>query len=124
MLDYFKKNELLLYMMQLIRKQRLSILIKSNVKNFVMLNTSNKNVVIDPNRLQQYKPIYNNTFNYASRKNKLMNISVIKDSMFSNTSFEKKVGLITDLGILIFSKTKWDLEKFVPFGGKLNIKNL
>jgi hypothetical protein len=119
MLEIFKKNELLLFMMQLIRKERLNILIQSNVKSFVMLNTSNKNVIIDPIKLQKYKPIYNNVFNYASRMNKLMNLYVWKDGVFASKNYHKKVVLVTDMGLLIFSKVQWDLERFVPFGGKL-----
>jgi hypothetical protein len=118
MLDYFKKNELLLFLMQIIRQKRLPIVIHSNIKSFVMLNTSNRNMVVNPNELEQYKPIYNNTFNYASRHNKLLNIYVYKDGIFTSKSYHKKVALITDLGMLLFSKVKWDLERFVPFGGK------
>lgn len=118
MLDCFKKNELLLFLMQLIRRQRLPIQVHSNTKSFVMLNTSNKNMVVDPNALDKFRPIYNNTFNYASRHNKLMNVYVWKEGVFVSKNYQKKVALITDLGLLLFSKIKWDLERFVPFGGR------
>lgn len=118
MLENFKKNELLLFLFQIIRKQKLNITIRPNVESFLMLNTSNKNVVIDPAKLTKFKPIYNNTFNYASRNNRLMNLYIYKEGVFVSENYQKKVGLIVDLGILIFSMVRWKLEKFVPFGGR------
>ena len=118
MLDYFKKNELLLYLTSLIKKKNLDIRIKTNVESFQMVTTENKKLTIDPNKLQKFKPIYNNTFNYASERNRLMNISIWKEGFFGlSEKFERRVALITDLGILLFSNVQWDLERFVPFGG-------
>lgn len=117
MLELFKKNELLLFFYRLIRTQALNITIRPNVESFLLLNTSNKNVVIAPEKLKKFHPVYNSTFNFASRKNKLMNIYIWRDGVFSE-DYKKKVALIVDMGILVFSMVKWNLERFVPFGGE------
>lgn len=118
MLDYFKKNELLLYITGVIKKRKLDIKIRTDVESFNIVTTENKKVSIDPNKLEKFKPIYNNTFNFASERDRLMNIFVWKKGFFGvSEGFERRVALITDMGILLFSSVKWDLEKFVPFGG-------
>lgn len=119
MFDYFKKNELLLYITGLIKKKNLNIKIKTDAESFQMVTTENKNVTIDPSKLEKFKPIYNNTFNYASERDRLMIISIWKEKFFGLAEkFQKRVGLVTDLGILLFSNVQWDLERFLPFGGR------
>jgi hypothetical protein len=118
MFDYFKKNELLLYVTGLIKKKNLNIKIQTDAESFQMVTTENKNVTIDPNKLEKFKPIYNNTFNFASERDRLMIISIWKENFFGlSEKFEKRVALVTDLGILLFSNVQWDLKRFLPFGG-------
>ena len=114
MFDYFKKNELLLYVTGLNKKKKYNIKINTDAKEFQMVTTENKNVTIDPNKLDKFKPIYNNTFNYASERDRLMNIFVWKEKFFGLTDdYVRRVALVTDLGILLFSNVQWNLEKFV-----------
>jgi len=122
MVDYFKKNELLLYITALSKKKNYNIKISTDVTKFQMMNTDGKDITVDPNKLQKFKPIYNNTFNYASERDRLMNIFVWEEKFFGLTDdYVRRVALITDLGILLFSNVQWNLERFVPFGGTLSI---
>jgi hypothetical protein len=122
MVDYFKKNELLLYITALSKKKNYNIKINTDVTKFQMMNTDGKDITVDPNKLQKFKPIYNNTFNYASERDRLMNIFVWEEKFFGLTDdYVRRVALITDLGILLFSNVQWNLERFVPFGGTLSI---
>ena len=128
MINCFKKIDLLMYITKIIKAQNLKISIKTNVAKFNYVNTKNQITNIDPDQLKKYKPEYNFTFNYASKRDRLMNVYMPKKGFFGAKKYYKQVGLITDLGILIFSDTHWILEKFVPLVGNtfsfISIKRL
>lgn len=117
-LDYFKKNELLLFLSRQFKALKLDIKIDTKATTFNFISTRNETVNLDPNQLKSFKPVYNSTFNYASQSDRLMNISILKKGFMGiNSKFKKQVALVTDLGIIVFSSIQWDLERFIPFVG-------
>lgn len=123
-IEYFKKNELLLMLTNKSKKLGCKINIKTNAKKFNFVTTRNETVELDPNQLKKYKPVYNATFSKASEKQRLINLFIYKKKFMGlSESFQEKVALVTDLGLIIFSKIDWNLDSFIPFtGGKLKTK--
>lgn len=120
MLDYFKKNELILFMSSRAKRLGLKIPINSKASTFSYLNTENKKQDLDPNKLTNYKPMYNLTFNRASEMHRLMNLSVLKKGFFGmKQKYQKYVALASDFGLVVFSAIEWNVEKFIPFGGNI-----
>jgi hypothetical protein len=123
-IEYFKKNELLLMLTNKSKKLGCKIHIKTNAKKFNFVSTRKEAVELDPNQLKKYKPVYNATFSKASETQRLINLLIYKKKFMGLTeSFQEKVALVTDLGLIIFSKIDWNLDSFIPFtGGKLKTK--
>ena len=122
MLDYFKKNELILFMSSRAKRLGLKIPINSKASTFSYLTTENKKLDLDPNQMKSYKPMFNLTFARASEKHRLMNLSILGKKFLGlgKSKYHKYVVLASDFGLIVFSSIEWNLEKFIPFGGNIS----
>lgn len=117
-IETFRKEELILFLKKKINNLGWILkIVESDL--FEKKNKLNDEVTYNPNMMKKFKPHFTQTFSLASRKKRLCFISTKNKDFFSLDDKKELLCLLTNFGIIGFTKKEFKINLFIPLVGSL-----
>ena len=117
-IETFRKEELILFLKKKINNIGWILkIVESNL--FEKKNKLTDEVTYNPNIMKKFKPHFTQTFSLASRKKRLCFISTKNKDFFSLDGKKELLCLLTNFGIIGFTKKEFKISLFIPLVGSL-----